>query len=923
MNLGNLAVFDWETSGELPEYALQPWRIPKGKAWGTSLAWLRHADGKPLVQGGVLDDETTDPQYRACRAKAMAQVMLEEAIEHKLTLGGWNTVFDASILIAYGLGDLVNQCRFVDGLLLWRHFFIEPEYETDRAKKRPYGLKTFVAENLPQFAGYDDEVDFHDRSVEARAKLHKYNVRDCIATYAGIRLLWDALTPQQQVAAAIEAQTIPMAAAANVMGLPVDVLATKELQSSLHNDAAKCLRTLSADAATMAVVARHKDLAKFGPDKVVEKIVRSPDQLGKLLFDTWGLPVLKENTGKKTKVVTRATDKEVLHELAFKDPRAKVLHHYREALGNCTKFADNILKSADYNEDGRVHPTANIFGTYSSRLTYASQQGKGVAARPIGFAIHQEKRGKLFRAALIPPEGHDLLEFDAAGQEFRWMAIQSGDETMLQLCRPGEDPHSYMGAEINGCDYRGLIDEVRLGHYNAELIRKFGKLANLCVAEGTQILTDRGPCNIEHVRLDDLVWDGEEFARHDGLSFSGIRVVITHQGVTATPDHRVKVTGGWSRLDKAQRLAWPIDRACQAGSAFRIVVGLARRAVHEIRRDLCAGAVRLRDRARGQSSLHGDRPIGAMQGVCDTSEAQAGWEPDRQGCCRRPAAEARQRLVPEMREPQGQIVSQLRRAWDQVLLLLGVGGRGVHQGGVATSDISEAGHRPARQQWSLRAWKLALGYAKSEPRQPTTTRTYDIVNCGPRRQFSANGRIVHNSLQYRTSAPRLRVKARVDYDIPMEMPQAYHIWKVYRGAYSGVPKYWERQIAKGKRLGYAETLAGRRVKVEGNWAGSDAWSMEGTMINYPIQGTGGEQKYLAMAVLKSYLQAERIQFAWDLHDGLYFYCPKAKTAKAVPTIKAMLDNLPYKQAWNFIPPIPLPFDAKVGGSWAELKEWRE
>ena len=83
------------------------------------------------------------------------------------------------------------------------------------------------------------------------------------------------------------------------------------------------------------------------------------------------------------------------------------------------------------------------------------------------------------------------------------------------------------------------------------------------------------------------------------------------------------------------------------------------------------------------------------------------------------------------------------------------------------------------------------------------------------------------------------------------------------------------------------------------------------------------EEYLALAVLRSYMQAERIKFAWDLHDGLYMFCPKAKTAKAVPTIKAMLDNLPYKRAWNFVPPIPLPFDAKVGGSWAELKEWRE
>jgi DNA polymerase I-like protein with 3'-5' exonuclease and polymerase domains len=84
-------------------------------------------------------------------------------------------------------------------------------------------------------------------------------------------------------------------------------------------------------------------LEKLAPHGVTEKIVRSPMQLGKLLFDDWKLPVLKENTGAKTGKVSRATDKEVLHELAFIDPRAKELRAYREALNNETKFAETPL----------------------------------------------------------------------------------------------------------------------------------------------------------------------------------------------------------------------------------------------------------------------------------------------------------------------------------------------------------------------------------------------------------------------------------------------------------------------------------------------------------------------------------------------------------------------------------------------------
>ena len=37
-------------------------------------------------------------------------------------------------------------------------------------------------------------------------------------------------------------------------------------------------------------------------------------------------------------------------------------------------------------------------------------------------------------------------------------------------------------------------------------------------------------------------------------------------------------------------------------------------------------------------------------------------------------------------------------------------------------------------------------------------------------------------------------------------------------------------------------------------------------------------------------------------------------------MKPMLDNLPYKEAWGFTPPIPMPWDCKVGKAWGRLKE---
>lgn len=616
--------FDFETSGELAEYALQPWRVAQGKAWATSLAVVRRSEGRLVVTGGL------DPSVE------MMREFLEESIQAKRTIVGWNTVFDIQWLIAYGLYDLVMKARWLDGMLLWRHFFIEPEYDEDRSKKRSYGLKTCVAEVLPQHAGYAEDVEFHSTDPEARKKLHAYNIRDTVFTLRLARHWYNKLEPSQRRAALLEAQCLPLVANANLMGLMVDTLAARELQANL---------TVTAESL----------LAELAPHGVTEAVVRSPTQLSKLIFDEWKLPVIKENTGKKTGKVTRATDKETLHELSFVDPRAKQLRAYREALGNRTKFAEGPLASVDYNEDGCTHPAAIVFGTYSGRLTYASKQGRNKDERPTGFALHQEKRGAEFRGIIVPPPGYTLVEFDASGQEFRWMAIASGDSVMLDLCMPGEDAHSYMGARITRADYREMIRLVHEENKEAKSGRQLGKVANL-------------------------------------------------------------------------------------------------------------------------------------------------------------------------------------------------------------------------------------------------------------------------SLQYRTSANKLRTVARVQYNLPMDRTQAESIHRTYQQSYRKVPVYWEKQIALTKKLGYVETFAGRRVQVVGNWTGKHAWSMGSTSINYRIQGTGADQKYLAMACLRPLLVELGAYFAWDLHDGIYMFVPDASVEKFVVRARNLLDNLPYQRAWGFTPPIPLPWDCKAGKSWGNLKE---
>ena len=99
-----------------------------------------------------------------------------------------------------------------------------------------------------------------------------------------------------------------------------------------------------------------------------------------------------------------------------------------------------------------------------------------------------------YRDLVIALPGYTIVEFDAAGQEFKLMAIHSGDATMLELCRPGEDPHSFLGSRMSpDWDYRELIavnsDKDDPRYPAAYKVRKGGKVGNFSLQYRTSAKT--------------------------------------------------------------------------------------------------------------------------------------------------------------------------------------------------------------------------------------------------------------------------------------------------------------------------------------------------------------------------------------------------------------------------------------------------
>jgi hypothetical protein len=66
-----------------------------------------------------------------------------------------------------------------------------------------------------------------------------------------------------------------------------------------------------------------------------------------------------------------------------------------------------------------------------------------------------------------------------------------------------------------------------------------------CIAADTEVLTNNGWKTIVEVLTTDLVWDGVEFVKHDGVVSKGVSDTINFGGVGITPDHLVLIDGRW------------------------------------------------------------------------------------------------------------------------------------------------------------------------------------------------------------------------------------------------------------------------------------------------------------------------------------------------------------------------------------------
>ncbi len=225
------------------------------------------------------------------------------------------------------------------------------------------------------------------------------------------------------------------------------VLARMELAGVAADE--KKLDALSRDMA--GKLARLEDLAKeqagdpgFNPN--------SPKQLGVVLFEKLGLPVVK-----KTKT-GYSTDVKVLEELRGKHPLVDTILQYR-ALAKLHSTYLEGLKPLINRTTGRIHTHFQQTVTVTGRLSSTDPNLQNIPTRT--------ETGRGIRALFVPGEGYDwLLSCDYSQIELRILAHVSQDPLMLESFRENQDVHARTASEVFGVPL-GLVSHEMRGRAKA------------------------------------------------------------------------------------------------------------------------------------------------------------------------------------------------------------------------------------------------------------------------------------------------------------------------------------------------------------------------------------------------------------------------------------------------------------------------
>lgn len=173
----------------------------------------------------------------------------------------------------------------------------------------------------------------------------------------------------------------------------------------------------------------------------------SPKQIGVILFEKLGIPVLK-----KTKQGAPSTAEAVLQELAMDYPLPRLLLEHRSLAKLKSTYTDKLPQMVNP-DTGRIHTSYHQGVTATGRLSSSDPNLQNIPIRT--------SEGRRIRQAFIAPDGYRLIAADYSQIELRIMAHLSADKGLIAAFNEGKDVHQATAAEVFGVELEAVTGEQR------------------------------------------------------------------------------------------------------------------------------------------------------------------------------------------------------------------------------------------------------------------------------------------------------------------------------------------------------------------------------------------------------------------------------------------------------------------------------
>lgn len=437
-----LAEFKPKSSGPAAAAAY----VPPEKTEAKKVERWTLADFKKNIQGEdviavthVCDDELSQHQCWRGVAVATNKVTgyLSLSIEEAKTM--IDMIHEAHALVVCYQSKPILQLAMVAGVnpdfkyfdLAQAHFILNPEYRHDLSTI----TEEFLGFKLP--VPPKGQTDIFGNDSEEELKLQGEKAEAIFKLYPILRGKMHEL----QVERAYDDLDIPLIkvlAAMELEGVSLDIPFYKELENEFSTQIDEI----------------EAEVLKVSGDKVN---LRSPKQVGELLFEKLQLPVIR-----KTKT-GYSTDAEVLNELAGMklSPIPELLLRYREVEKLLSTYV-KALPTMVNPETKKIHTHFQPSNAATGRLSSDNPNLQNIPVRT--------ENGRKLRKGFIPSKGRTLLSADYSQVELRLLAHFSQDQNMLEAFRNDRDIHRQTAAEI----FDLTLDQVTRDHRNSAKAINFG-----------------------------------------------------------------------------------------------------------------------------------------------------------------------------------------------------------------------------------------------------------------------------------------------------------------------------------------------------------------------------------------------------------------------------------------------------------------